>query len=295
MVRARIRKIDIEGTRTPLQEYRILRLDGRVADIEATGELITYQGRPANLVIIRDISTRKQAEREMQALNQRLQQEQTHRKLLSKRLIDLLEADRRDLSMELHDRTGQSLTMLKMDLEIIASALDGADTLLQKRVGNAIEKTGQAINDLKNIAYGLMPRMIENLGLIPSIRAMVKDIEARGGIEVNFFYRGLAERFERDKELAIYRILQEALTNTVKHARANKIFVTLIEKHQGISLSIEDDGVGFEPEEKMRIFRTGGPLGLHIMRERAVHLGGELVIESRIGGGTHLLAEIPNL
>ena len=94
--------------------------------------------------------------------------------------------------------------------------------------------------------------------------------------------------------LAIYRILQEALTNIVKHARAKRVFVNLIEKDQGISLSIEDDGAGFEPEEKMRISRTGGPLCLHIMRERAAHLGGELVIESRIGAGTHLLAEIPN-
>lgn len=295
LVRTRIRKIDIEGTRTPLQEYRILRLDGSVADIEATGGRITYQGKPSNLVIIRDISTRKLAEREMQALNERLQQEQTHRKLLSKRLIDLLEEDRRELSMELHDRTGQILAMLKMDLETISSALKGSDTSLQNRVGNAIEKTSQAINDLRIIAYGLMPRMIENLGLIPSIRAMLKDIESRAGIEVNFFCRGFSKRFERDKELAIYRILQEALTNIVKHARAKRVFVNLIEKDQGISLSIEDDGAGFEPEEKMRISRTGGPLGLHIMRERAAHLGGELVVESRLGAGTHLLAEIPNL
>ena len=293
LVRARIRRIDIEGARTPLQEYRILRLDGRVIDIEATGERIAYQGKPSNLVIIRDISGRKQAEREMQALNERLQQEQTHRKLLSKRLIDLLEEDRRELSMELHDRTGQILAMLKMDLEIILSALKGADTPLQNRVGAAIEKTSLAINDLRIIAYGLMPQMIENLGLIPSLRAMLKDIEARAGIEVNFFCLGFSKRFERDKELAIYRILQEALTNIVKHARAKRVFVNLIEKDQGISLSIEDDGVGFEPEEKMRISRTGGPLGLHIMRERATHLGGELVVESRIGGGTHLLAEIP--
>ena len=96
-------------------------LNGEIVEVEATGVHITYQGKPANLVIIRDISTRKQAARKMQALNERLQQEQRHRKLLSKRLIDLLEEDRRELSMELHDRTGQILAMLKMDLEIISS------------------------------------------------------------------------------------------------------------------------------------------------------------------------------
>jgi signal transduction histidine kinase len=93
--------------------------------------------------------------------------------------------------------------------------------------------------------------------------------------------------------MAIYRIVQEALLNVVKHARAGRVFVNLLRKPQTVSLSIEDDGIGFDPEEKMRISRTGGPLGLHIMRERAVHLGGELFIESRLGGGTYLLVEIP--
>jgi PAS domain S-box-containing protein len=177
LVRARIRQIDLEGAKTPLQEYRVLRLDGGIADIEATGTLVSYQGQPANLVIIRDISARKHVEREMQALNERLREEQNHRERLSKRLIDLLEQDRREVAMELHDRTGQMLTTLKLDLEIISSELKSAEAPLQDRIGLAIMKTSQAINDLKKIATGLMPSMIENLGLIPSFRALLNDLK----------------------------------------------------------------------------------------------------------------------
>jgi PAS domain S-box-containing protein len=293
LVRARIRQIDREGTKTPLQEYRVLRLGGGVTDIEATGTLVSYQGQPSNLVIIRDISARKQTEQELKALNERLREEQTHRQHLSKRLIDLLEQDRREVAMELHDRTGQMLTTLKLDLEIISSKLKSAEAPLQDRIGFAVMKTSQAINDLKKIAYGLMPSMIENLGLTPSFRALLNDLKSRAGIEIHFFSQGLAERFDREKELAIYRVAQEALNNILKHARAKEVFVNLIKKDRRISLSIEDDGIGFEVKEKMRISRTGGPLGLHIMRERIDQLCGEFSIESRIGGGTHLLAEIP--
>jgi len=293
LVHARIKQIDTEGTITPLQEYRMVRLDGEIVNIEATGTLVTYRGQPSNLVIIRDISARKRAEQELKALNERLREEQTHREHLSKRLIDLLEQDRREVAMELHDRTGQMLTTLKLDLEIISSELKSAEAPLQDRIGVAVMKTSQAINDLKKIAYGLMPSMIENLGLTPSFRALLNDLKNRTGIEIHFFSQGLSERFDREKELAIYRVAQEALYNILKHARAKQVFVNLIKKDQSISLSIEDDGVGFEVKEKMRISRTGGPLGLHIMRERIALLCGEFSIESRIGGGTHLLAEIP--
>lgn len=293
LVRARIRQIDLEGTKTPLQEYRLLRLDGGIADIEATGTLVSYQGQPANLVIFRDISARNRAEQELKALNERLREEQTHREHLSKRLIDLLEQDRREVAMELHDRTGQMLTTLKLDLEIISSELKSAEAPLQDRIGLAIKKTSQAITDLKKIATGLMPSMIENLGLIPSFRALLNDLKTRTGIEIHFFSQALVHRFDREKELAIYRVAQEALNNILKHARAGKVFVNLIRKDQRIFLSIEDDGVGFEVKKKMRISRTGGALGLHIMRERIAQLSGEFSVESRIGGGTHLLAEIP--
>lgn len=291
-VRMRIKQIDSEGTSTPLREYRITRFDGGIIDVEARGTLITYKGKPSNLVIIRDISARKATERDLKTLNEKLQEEQNHRKLLSKRLIDLLEKDRHEVAMELHDHIGQLLTTLKMDLEMISSELKHPDASLQYRIRSASKKTAYAITDLKKIAHGLMPGMIINLGLVPSLQALINDVKAHTSLKIHFFTQGIPERFDRDKELAVYRIAQEALSNVIKHGHANQVFINLFRKDQSIQFAVEDDGIGFKIDEKMGITPNGGPLGLHIMRERIVQLGGEFAIDSRMGGGTHILVEL---
>ena len=291
-VRMRIKQIDSEGATTPLREYRIVRFDGRVIDVEARGTLITYKGKPSNLVILRDISARKAAERDLKTLNEKLQEEQNHRKLLSKRLIDLLEKDRHEVAMELHDHIGQLLTTLKMDLEMISSELKHPNESMQYRIRSASKKTAYAITDLKKIAHGLMPGLIINLGLIPSLQALINDVKAHAGIKIHFFTQGIPERFDPDKELTIYRIAQEALSNVIKHAHAKQVFINLFKKEQTIQFAVEDDGIGFTIDEKVGITSDGGPLGLHIMRERIVQLGGEFTIDSRLGGGTHILVEL---
>jgi len=292
-VHARIKKIESEGVSSPLREYRIVRFDGKAVDVEAKGTLIIYNGRPSNLVIIRDITVRKAAERELKALNERLNKEQKHRKFLSKRLIDLLERDRHEVAMELHDHIGQLLTNMKMDLEIISSELKQATPQLQYRIRTAYKKTGYAISDLRKIAHGLMPEIIKSLGLIPSLRALINNIDPQLGLNIHFFTKDIHARFDMDKELAIYRIAQEALSNIIKHSHAKQVFINLIRRDHLILFSVEDDGMGFEIEEKMFITSDQGPLGLHIMRERIVQLGGELTIDSRNGAGTHILAELP--
>ena len=93
--------------------------------------------------------------------------------------------------------------------------------------------------------------------------------------------------------MALYRVAQESLTNVIKYAQARYIYVNLIKKRRVISLSIEDDGVGFETGKAMHISQTKKHLGLHIMQERAIQLGGEFLIESRKGEGTHVLVELP--
>lgn len=293
LLRTRINRIYTEGTKSSLQEYRIVRLNREIVDIEAKGTLVSFQGKPANLVILRNITLRKKAMQDLEALNKRLQEEQWHRKILSKKLIDLLEKDRHEVAMELHDHIGQLLTSLKTDLEIISTELVDADTPLQARLGCNIRKTAQVINDLKKISRGLIPGIIENLGLIPSLRALFDDIQASNNIAIYFFSRGLSKRLNHEKELALYRVAQESLTNVIKYAQARYIYVNLIKKRRVISLSIEDDGVGFETGKAMRISQTKGHLGLHIMQERAIQLGGEFLIESRKGEGTHVLVELP--
>ncbi|MGA7144674.1 MAG: ATP-binding protein, partial [Desulfobacterales bacterium] len=150
-----------------------------------------------------------------------------------------------------------------------------------------------AINDLNNSSQRLMPSILDALGLVPSLRSLLNEFRELTDIKIGFFNRNVQKRFDREKELAIYRIVQEALNNIVKHAKAKNVYVSLLKKGAVLSLSVEDNGVGFDQNKAMKISKGKGPLGLVIMRERALQLDGELTIESILGKGTHLLVEIP--
>lgn len=243
--------------------------------------------------VVRDIAARKRAEDALKHSNKKLLIEHRQRKLLSKRLIRLLESDRRQVAMELHDHIGQTLTTLKMDLEMILSQSKPADATLKNSIQLAKDKAMQAMEDIQNIARGLRPSMLDTLGLVPALRGLFNDIKEHADMEIHFFSQDIPKRFDPEKELAVYRIAQEALTNVVKHARANKVFVNLAKEDNLITLGVEDDGVGFDHNEVMKISSGKGSLGLVIMQERAVQLRGEFSIESGIGMGTHLLVRMP--
>lgn len=237
---------------------------------------------------------RKRAEEALKRLNEKVLQESKKRKRLSKRLIDLLEMDRKKIAMELHDHIGQKLTALKMDLEIVREKIGASDTSLQELVQAMADKAAQAIEDVMDIAHGLRPTTLDNLGLVPSIRALLDDIKRYSNIEMGFFTSNIPQQFEPEKELAIYRITQEAITNVAKHAQATKLFVNLVKTDEAMSLSVEDNGIGFEPTRVLGRAGGKGPIGLQIMQERVIQLDGEFTIESRPGGGgTHLLVGIP--
>jgi len=242
--------------------------------------------------LFHDISSRKQAEEALKISKENLLAESNQRKILSKRLIDLLEKDRHDIAMELHDNIGQILTSLKIYLEIIDDKLK-PDTELGSLTKTAIKRANLAINDLNNSSQRLMPSILDALGLVPSLRSLLNEFRELTDIKIGFFNRNVQKRFDREKELAIYRIVQEALNNIVKHAKAKNVYVSLLKKGAVLSLSVEDNGVGFDQNKAMKISKGKGPLGLVIMRERALQLDGELTIESILGKGTHLLVEIP--
>jgi len=135
--------------------------------------------------------------------------------------------------------------------------------------------------------------MLDALGLIPSLRELFSEIQRQTDIEIQFFNRNIPKRIAPEKELAIYRIAQEALTNIIRHAQAKTIFVNLIKKDKKLSFSAEDDGVGFDQDKATTFSKKKGPLGILIMRERAEQLDGDFTLESQIGKGTYLLVEIP--
>ena len=149
------------------------------------------------------------------------------------------------------------------------------------------------MRDIKQISRGLKPSVLDTLGLVSSLRELLNDFETNTGIDIKFFTHEIPAKLGKEKELAIYRITQEALNNIVKHTHASTVFVSLVVKEDKISLSIEDNGSGFDPEKTMEPANRQSPFGLLIMRERVEQLHGEFSIESEKEKGTYLLVEIP--
>ncbi|MBC8456634.1 MAG: PAS domain S-box protein [Deltaproteobacteria bacterium] len=276
-------------------EFESKKKNGEVFPTEHTVSLLKSDQREllGIVSVIRDNTERKQAEENLKQVNQKLSKEHNQRKILSKRLIDLLEKDRHDIAMELHDHIGQTLTSLKLNLETIHAQLEPTESELGSHIKAAKEKAINALKDIKSISHGLKPSILDTLGLKPSLRELFNDIQRDMDIKIKFFSRNISKEIAPEKELAIYRITQEALTNVIKHARAKEVFVNLIKKEKNISLSIEDDGVGFNPDKTIKVMKRKGPLGLLIMQERAIQLDGEFTVESQIGQGTHVLVGIP--
>jgi signal transduction histidine kinase len=149
------------------------------------------------------------------------------------------------------------------------------------------------MEEIQNLSRGLRPSTLDTLGLVPSLRSLFDDVNQLEDLEIKFFHKNVPPRFDTQRELVIYRIAQEAVTNIIKHARAKEAFVNLVKEEKSITLGVEDDGVGFDKNEVMKSPAEEGHLGLLIMQERVVQVDGEFSVESRIGGGTHLMARIP--
>ncbi|MGD9159995.1 MAG: sensor histidine kinase [Desulfobacteraceae bacterium] len=235
----------------------------------------------------------KKRENEVKTVNLKLMNQYEQRRMLSKKLIDLLERDREQVAMELHDHIGQILTSLKINLEIIQGQLKEEHSSLELRIKEAKERAVQAMKDIKHISRGLKPSVLRTLGLVSSLKELLNEIETNTDIKIKFFTHNVPLRLEKEKELAVYRITQEAMNNIIKHTNAGVVFINLVGKEGRISLSIEDNGSGFDLEKTMEHTNWQGPFGLLIMRERAEQLNGEFRIESEIGKGTYLLIEIP--
>jgi PAS domain S-box-containing protein len=240
-----------------------------------------------------EIEKRRSSEKALLKSRNEAQKESRQRQYLSRKLVETLERDRREVAMALHDDLGQILTALKMDLETIRNSSKAVPEATARQLKKAENKAIEAVRRIKDISRELRPSVLDRLGLIPSIRTLLDNMREHSSIEVDLFSGDFSKRIHREVELALFRIAQEALMNVVKHALAARVFLSITKKDGAITLSIEDDGVGFDYDEIVKDQDSSEALGLLIMKERAVMLGGEVRIESRPGKGTHVIAEIP--
>ena len=201
------------------------------------------------------------------------------------RVVSAQEAERRRLARELHDETGQALTSILLGLRAVEEAQGEEE--LHGAIVEVRDLVRSTLQDVRRLAVELRPTALDDFGLVPALERLTGSFSEQTGISVDF-QASLAGRLTTEIETALYRIVQESLTNIVKHARAGSVSVVLARKEDSVSVVVEDDGVGFEPGRA----RDGG-LGLLGIRERVALLGGRLAIESRPGAGTTFVAEVP--
>lgn len=234
------------------------------------------------------------------AANSALLHEQTQRKQVARELINLMEEVRSDISRDLHDHTGQLLTTLRLSLETLRGEVEPQSPEAAARLHSAGETVKIIQRTLKSIARGLRPPCLDYLGLVAALEALLEEYR-QAGLKIFFFHKDIPEHLKAEQGLALYRIAQEALTNVLRHAKASTVHVSFTcqklddaedPRQRTITLSIEDDGQGFDPE---RTRQTRGPverLGLTLMQERMILLDGECVIESAPGRGTQIMAQL---
>jgi two-component system sensor kinase FixL len=262
------------------------RKDGQPIYVEVTSmTLKDEEGHITGYVSVnRDITERKRTEKALRESEQRLRE-------LSQRVVTTQEQERKRVSRELHDEASQMLMALKIRLDTVRQDLPEEFEPLHDNIIETLALTDQTMDRIRLLAHGLRPPELDAIGLEPVLENYCQEFAARTRLKMHYRSTPLPD-LPDDISICFYRVLQEALTNILKHARAKNVQVALVFDGEGITLSVGDDGQGIPPPDSAASSDPQG-IGITGMRERLELLGGKLVIKSRLGKGTHLNAYIP--
>jgi signal transduction histidine kinase len=226
-------------------------------------------------------------ERRSEVQKERAQEAEHQLRELSQQLVAAQEEERRKLSRELHDHVGQMLTALRMELGRIERVGKAANVALGNTVGECRELVDNMVHTVRDLALGLRPSMLDDFGLQPALEWLARDFTRRSRVPVELVVSGQLDDLGDQQRTCAYRIVQEALTNCVRHAKATHITVKLRTDDDALSVSVGDDGVGLDPR------RRNGGFGLRGIEERVRELGGSLQLNSVIGKGATLAVRLP--
>jgi two-component system sensor histidine kinase UhpB len=272
--------------RTSLNELiDIEAFDGRRKTIQnsavpirnAAGEIV------GSLIVNEEVTDRVRAEGALRESAGRSQD-------FSRRLLVVQEEERRHLSRELHDEFGQLLAGIAMHLQAAKGLVGGAAS---SRIEECIRLIQRAGTELRNLVLELRPTMLESAGLTPTLKWLAEQHSERTGIATQVV--GQIDDLSGDLAIVCFRAVQEALTNVIRHARAQHVTIELSRAEGVVKLAIRDDGVGFDVTKTLDQAAAGGHLGLLGMRERIQNLGGDLEVDSAPGRGTRLRILLPLL
>jgi PAS domain S-box-containing protein len=254
-----------------------LRAGAREIPVSLSSIAVSDDGLPSGYCLtLTDLSARKQEER-------------IHRWFVDE-VIRAQEEERRRIARELHDHTGQAVAALIVRLMALLDAV--RDREIRSGLSELLVLATDAVDEVRRMARGLRPAALDDGGLKAAVEAQAADFGKSHGIRIDLHVPGLegAEELDEDLKIAVYRILQEALTNVSRHAAARRVSLVAERRDQRLKLIVEDDGKGFQAPPQPSS-REG--LGLVGIRERVALLRGTMTIESRPGKGTTLYVDIP--
>lgn len=266
---------------TLMQTRQFVDEDHKGNTFEVTIHPIAHENR-VDLVAVfaRDITTLKQAEKQIRTLSQEL--------------IKAQENERQRIAMDLHDNVAQDLATLKIGLDTLFDPHIEMPTEVGQRLLHLSRLLKDSIQNIRGLAYNLQPPELEQLGLITAISRFCDEQSTRYGIHIDLFTAGVRElTLTFDTQINIYRLVQEALTNIRKHAEASRVTIRLTASHPRLILCVEDDGKGFSVKQRLSEAISEKRMGVRSMEERVSLLGGAMKLTSTPGEGTRLRVNVP--
>ena len=266
-------------------------------ELEARVQARTHELATVNQALVAEIGERMETERSLrasetvlQAHQQELQQSREDLRALAGQLLSAQEEDRRRISRDLHDDINQRLAMLSMDLRRMEKDPSSDPEHLRDEIRRISESLTAVSDDVRQMAYRFHPSILDDLGLVKAVRRLVDDFSARTGIKTTYVHKDPVTALPAELTICIYRVVQESLSNIARHAQASHVEVEVICEDDVVSLSVRDNGVGFDSGQ---LAQVGGHLGLLSMKERVRLAKGKLDLESAPMHGTQIRVDIP--
>jgi signal transduction histidine kinase len=222
-------------------------------------------------------------------LSEELRDSNERLRLLSRRLVDAQEKERRRLARELHDEIGQAMTAIKISLQTAQRRAQNGVT--EPQLEESIAIVDRALRQVRDVSLDLRPSLLDDLGLVATLRWYLDRHTQSGGCKASLQVSPLDLRLPSELEIVFFRVVQEALTNVTRHARAQNVHVNLLLHEEAVELTVRDDGVGFDVQDALESAMAGTSMGLLGMQERVRLAGGEIDIISTPERGTEIRAK----